>query len=80
MESEWRWNVFAVGMAYSTWRLCARLLLPGEWYLVDFERFGARWIGLWEVVVPGQLPVMRSQFPWVPEMGGFPFGQDVVPD
>lgn len=56
------------------------MVLPGRWYLVAFERFGLPWIGLFEVVVPGQLPVMRSQFPWQPANGGFPYGQDVLPD
>jgi len=80
VESNWRWNVFAKGMSYSTWRLAARLNIPGEWYVVDFQRFGARWIGLFQVTAPGQLPVMRSQFPWAPGNGSFPFGQDVLPD
>jgi len=72
--------VFDLGMAQSTWDKAARLNLPGAFYLVDFERFGARWIGIFEVVVPGQLPTMRSQFAWVPANGSFPFGQDVIGD
>lgn len=41
MESDWRWNVAAVGMSHSDWVFAARLLENPDYYAVKIEGFNA---------------------------------------
>ena len=80
MESNWRFNVWELGMSHSTIRLMARLvgmvpdsyLIPGNsppagrhWY-VRYSVFAEEW------VIAGSVADVTP--------GNFPYGNDVDPD
>lgn len=77
MESNWRYNVWALGMWGSYWRLAARRFFngfPSNTFIVNtltpsvYDTY---------TVVPGQLPVYAGTFFGV---GNFPYGLEVEPD
>lgn len=80
MESNWRWNVFNVGLAGSDFLLVARRPPP-----IVFEGYG--WLkneGYWQIVrlslVPGQVPVEIGYYTFEPGEVHFPWILDVEPD
>lgn len=80
MESNWRWNVFELGMHRSDWQLAARWAVqpvPGlTFYVVKTPTtFEA-----WYVPAPGQLPLFFWSTAIPSGLGGFPYTWPVDPD
>lgn len=80
MESDWRFNVWDLGMTSSGWQLAARAIptVLKLWLVKESAtRFGTfTTFGL----APGRIPVRVSgPFPFPPGQH-FPYGQNVLPD
>lgn len=79
MESNWRYNVWDVGMIYSGYELYARLVppFPPGWAIVK-TGVGPNG-GLIVTTAPGQLPEVITDFTVGPA-SRFPYGFPVEPD
>lgn len=80
MESEWRLNVWRLGITQEDVRLAARLLIGSEPVYVTDRR---RHLGQWEYFQPniGQYGgSFYGSTPITPAHPHFPFGQAVRPD
>ena len=77
-ESEWRFTVADAGMSLSEWTLAARYVGFPDVYFVQRVYLGSRQVSIWQSTLPGDLP--HQETVWVPQVGGFPCGEDVEPD
>lgn len=79
MESNWRWNVWNLGMSGSDWFMAARCTtLAPNWIVERRLATGHRFASLY-IVVPGLVPFFNS--PWlITQASRFPYGLATDPD
>lgn len=71
-------NIPVLGMSYSDWLLCARLVEDPEVVLVQRKPGAFRQWSVWVIPGPDLLPVQAT--PWVSTGGRFPYDFEVEPD
>lgn len=80
MESNWRYDVYGVGMMNSNWRLCAWLSAPYEPGELIVSRTGNPNGEIWLYTGPDSLPTFYVDLGPVPGFPHFPYGHNVSPD
>jgi len=79
-ESEWRMNVWRLGMSRTTWELAARIL-PLTFVHGYVVKESPTTRGLWALLPPFTGLPVRAGGPFIiPPGERFPYGQAVVPD
>lgn len=80
MESNWRYNVWDLGMAASDWRLAARsVLLPWAIVVNPTPAMPTRYRVYFDLG-GNQVPLFIGDATILPPGLGFPYGEDVDPD
>jgi len=80
VESNWRYNVWALGMQHSDWRLAARIVSPLTLYLVNPTATAPNFYRIFRIVFPGTLPAQVGTIAIPGLFPRFPYGVDVLPD
>jgi len=80
LESNWRFNVWDLGMSFSGWRLAARVFEGAdENYIVATSDLGPGRYGIY-LYIPGEVPELLFNRPILPGAPHFPYNWDVLPD
>lgn len=80
MESNWRYNVYALGLSYGPWSLIARSEGGSPLWLCRRDEANPTMYDVIFIPAPGQLPTIVLPFTIPEENPHFPYGLLVLPD